>query len=84
MCDPVGKRTYQLYYRTSSSQERRPKIGPHGAITLEQARDIAKRWLGKVAIGGAPSLGRTPAREAPTVSQLCDVAVWWLIDQVGT
>lgn len=69
---PNGKRTYQLYYRTGSGQERRPKIGQHGAITCEQARDIAKRWLAEVAMGGDPSLVRTNAREAPTVSQVCD------------
>lgn len=69
---PTGNRTYQLYYRTRSGQERRPKIGLHGPISCEEARDIAKQWLAEVAMGRDPSLLRAQARAAPTIAQICD------------
>ena len=41
--------------------QRRPAIGAHGAVTAEQARDIARRWLAEVAAGGDPSSTRQDA-----------------------
>ena len=38
---PNGKKSYFLYYRTNDGRQRRPKIGSHGVITCEQAREIA-------------------------------------------
>jgi hypothetical protein len=51
---PRGRRVYMLYYRTKDFRERKPVIGVHGAITCDQARDIAKRWSVEIANGGDP------------------------------
>jgi hypothetical protein len=53
---PSGKRIYMLYYRNAEGRQRKPAIGEHGKITCEQARVIAKQWLGEVAKGDDPSL----------------------------
>ena len=49
---PRGRRAYFLYYRTRSGQQRRPAIGTHGELTVDQALEIAKRWLAEAALGG--------------------------------
>ncbi len=46
---PKGKRVYFVYYRTHDGQQRRPKIGNHGAVTCEQAREMAQQWLAEAA-----------------------------------
>lgn len=68
---PKGKRVYFLYYRTSDSYERRPAIGVHGAITCEQARLKAQRWLGEVAAGRDPSEEKQKQRKSTTLQELC-------------
>ena len=35
----ADKRSYFLYYRTRDGRQRRPKIGDHGVITCEQAKE---------------------------------------------
>ncbi len=67
---PTGRRSYGLFYRTGSGKQRRPTIGQHGAITADQARQIAKAWLAEVAAGVDPSGARQRNRTAPTVSDL--------------
>ena len=69
---PGGRKTYHVYYRSRSGQERRPKIGVHGQITTEQARKIARDWLAEVTAGGDPSEARRTARASVTVADLCD------------
>lgn len=66
---PKGKRVYMLYYRTKEGRERKPVIGEHGAITCEDARDIATEWLREVKKNqGDPSLYKQQARKAPTLA----------------
>lgn len=67
--------SWMLYYRTKSGQRRRPKIGNYPSLTLQQAREIAREWLGEVARGNDPSQANQALRGAPTVS---DVADAWL------
>jgi integrase len=69
---PTGRRTYLLYYRTADGQQRKPAIGTHGAITCEQAREIARRMLAEVAVGGDPKAAERARRSAPTISELAD------------
>ncbi len=69
---PRGKRVYFVYYRTHDGQQRRPKIGNHGAVTCEQAREMAQQWLAEVAKGGDPSAVRKAKKEAPTVADLAE------------
>jgi hypothetical protein len=69
---PKGKRSYFVYYRSDGGTQRRPSIGEHGQITAEQARDIARQWLAKVATGDDPSQNRQSMRAAPTLSEVRD------------
>lgn len=69
---PKGKRIYFVYYRTASGQQRRPKIGDHGPITVDQARDIARQWLAKAAAGTDVSGQRQETRAAGTVADLAE------------
>ena len=48
---PSGKKTYILKYRVHGGRGgtvRKPTIGVHGPVTCDEARKIAKSWLGKV------------------------------------
>ncbi len=48
-----GRRTYIFKYRVRGQQRKR-KIGLHGAINAEQARRIALRWASELADGNDP------------------------------
>lgn len=67
--------SWMLYYRTKSGQRRRPKIGAFPSLTLQQAREIAREWLGEVARGNDPSQETKTLRGSPTVSVVADA---WL------
>lgn len=67
---PNGKKSYFLYYRTNDGRQRRPKIGSHGVITCEQAREIAQQWISDVAQGNDPSANKHALRKSPNVKQL--------------
>ncbi len=69
---PAGKKSYFLYYRTHDRRQRRPKIGDHGIVTCEQARNIAQRWLLEVSQGKDPSSEKQELRVMPTVKELAD------------
>jgi integrase len=65
---------YVLFYRTKEGRQRWFTIGKHGAPwTPETARDEAKRLLGEVAHKGDPAADKRAARNAQTVSELCDL-----------
>lgn len=68
---PSGSKTFVLFYRTADGTQRKPKVGEFGAITLDQAREIARDMLGAVRAGGDPSAARKGARLAPTVEDAC-------------
>ncbi|MCR9148488.1 MAG: integrase arm-type DNA-binding domain-containing protein, partial [Rhodobacteraceae bacterium] len=68
---PSGKRTYLVQYRTGR-RTRRVTIGQHGVLTAEEARKLARQFLGDVARGSDPSAMRQAKRRAPTVAGLCD------------
>jgi integrase len=66
--------SYVLYYRTSEGRQRWYTIGRHGAPwTPETAREEAKRLLGDVARKADPAADKRAARNAQTVSELCDL-----------
>ena len=50
-----GRKTFYLYFRNNSGDQKRPKIGVFGVLTLEQARAKAKTMLGEIAKGNDPS-----------------------------
>lgn len=62
-------KTWHLFYRVSGSQ-RRPAIGRFPAMSLEMAREVAKDWQRRIALGEDPSADRQDARRAPTVADL--------------
>ena len=68
-CFPERKSFY-LYYRTKAGQERKPKLGDYGSITLTQARRVAQDMLAKVAVGADPQAERTAARAEHTLAEL--------------
>ena len=39
------RRSFYLYYRNKSGTQRKPKIGDWPTITIDQARQIARKWL---------------------------------------
>ncbi len=67
---PAGKKSYFLYYRTQDRRQRKPKIGDHGIMTSEQARNIAQIWLLEVSQGKDPSAEKQESRENPTLREL--------------
>jgi integrase len=69
---PAGRRSYLLQYRTAEGVQRKPAIGAHGAIKPEQAREIARVWLGEIAKGNDPALVKKQKRDEINVGQLCD------------
>lgn len=69
---PTGKRKYVLKYRTHGGRQRLLALGPHGPVTADQARALAKRALAVVADGGDPQASRQAGAAAPTLSDVWD------------
>lgn len=68
---PSGRKIFVLQYR-SGGRTRRLKVGPYGALTVEEARDLARQNRGDVAKGADPSAERSKQRRTPTVAELCE------------
>jgi integrase len=62
---------YLVQYR-AGGRTRRFKLGAHGVLTAEEARDKAREVLGAVAKGENPAQDISAQRKAPTVAQVCD------------
>ena len=67
---PKGTKSYFVYYRTASGKQRRPSIGKHGQLTVDQARKIAQQWLAEVALGKDVSAVKQSNRKAETIEDL--------------
>lgn len=67
---PSGRRTYCIEYRNADRVKKRLKIGVHGHITTEEARDLAKKRLGQVAHGEDPTTQRKRVNLLPTMEDL--------------
>lgn len=65
-----GSKDFYLYYRTRSGQQRKPKIGTFGEITLTEARRRAKVLLDRVATGEDPKAVWDERRDEMTVNEL--------------
>jgi integrase len=70
-CAPSGRKVFVLQYR-QDGRTRRMTLGPFGALTPDQARDLARKHRGEVAQGQDPSNDRQKQRRTPNVSALCD------------
>jgi integrase len=69
---PTGRRTYFVQYRNQCGSTRRKKIGVHGVITADLARDEAKKLLGDVAKGEDPSKDFQKAKLKQTFEELAN------------
>jgi len=74
---PSGTKTFLIQYRNAERRTRRFVIGQYGMLTVELARDLAKKKLATVIDGGDPSAERRAAREGTTVAEICD---WYLVE----
>lgn len=68
----TGRKTYFVQYRNEGGSTRRKKIGVHGSITADQAREEAKKLLGGVAKGEDPSKEAKEARLRPAFGKLAN------------
>ena len=66
---PSGRKTYFVQYRNQFNRTRRKKIGVHGILTTEQAREEAKKILGDVAKGADPSAEGRTKKNIPTLAE---------------
>jgi integrase len=71
---PSGLKTFIFQYRNAAGTSHRIKLGRFGAITVEEARDLAKIKQGLITDGKDPA-DETQEREPMTVAALCD---WYL------
>lgn len=69
---PTGSKSFVFQYRNAEGRTRRATIGKVGALTPDQARDLADEMSRKVKGGGDPLDDKRSAREALTVGQLLD------------
>ena len=67
---PTSRKTYFVQYRNEGGATRRKKIGVHGSITAEQAREEAKKLLGGIAKGEDPSKEAKQLKLTPTFEKL--------------
>ena len=69
---PSGKKIFVVQVRVGRRQ-RRVKLGPYGAFTVEQARNRAEGVIRDAADGRDPQLAKLESRTAITVAELCDL-----------
>jgi integrase len=74
---PSGVRTFLIQYRNVEGRTRRLVLGQYGALTPENARDLAREKLAGVAKGEDPSAERHAVRAGMSVAEVCD----WYLDQ---
>ena len=69
---PSGRKTYIVSYRNPAGSKRFFKLGSHGALTVQQARDLAQKKLSEVASGGDPQDDRQKLRGQLSFHELAD------------
>jgi integrase len=67
---PTHKRNYVVQYRNTDRVQRRFKIGNHGQITTELARELAKKRLASVTQGHDPVEQKTQFQRMMTMKDL--------------
>lgn len=68
---PTGRKVYYFQYRNSYKATRKIKIGVHGNISTEQARDTAQKLALEVSAGIDPAANALSKKSQPTMSDLC-------------
>jgi hypothetical protein len=71
---PTGRRIYLIQYRLGGRKGRTRRItrGPHGPLTVHQARMQAKQLLGEVHAGRDPAAERDQSKRTETVGRALD------------
>ena len=72
---PSGRCTYVIQYRNAANTKKRLKLGVHGHITTEEARDLAKNRFASIAQGLDPAEEK---KQVKTLSTLSDLAADYL------
>ncbi len=68
---PSGRKVYCVRYRTKDGRRRYQQIGDYPTLTLDEARDLARETLGRVAKGEDPADERKETLSALSVGDLC-------------
>jgi integrase len=68
---PSGARTWVIQYRNLAGRTRKLALGQVGVLTPDEARQRARKELGRVAAGEDPSATRNAERGAMTMAALC-------------
>ncbi len=68
---PTGKKSFVLYYRTTTKRQHIMTIGRYGVLTLDEARDRARKALAQASDGEDPLEIRQRTRRGETVKALC-------------
>ncbi len=67
---PTGRKTFLLGYRAKGSRIfRKYTLGVFGKITVDEARESAKKLLGKIANGADPATDLQERKDSPTVAE---------------
>ena len=67
---PSGRKTYCIIYRTSEGIQKQLKLGVHGKITSEEARILARKYLGEIAHGHDPRAKKDADKNLLTIKAL--------------
>jgi integrase len=70
---PSGVKSFVVWYRTETGRKRLQTLGKYGVLTLQQARDLARRTLMQAKTGADPMEDRRKARRGQTVRELADM-----------
>ncbi len=68
----AGSRSFVVSYRTHSGKQGRTTLGSYPTLTVDQARELARKQLAIVEAGGNPSEDRRRVRNAATMSDMAD------------
>ena len=69
---PSGKKTYFLQYRNKDRETHKVKIGVHGTITTELAREQAVKLSLNISIGEDPSVKIVSENKGQSMQDLAD------------
>ncbi len=69
---PSGRKTFVLWYRNAAGRARKLTLGPHGPLTVEQARRQAAAALSAAIQGQDPAAEKLERRRVVSVAELAE------------